>query len=145
MTAPTPAGVACPASPRLRRHRELITQLTALHHWDGDGPTAEFYRGAATALAWLITGGPGPLTGRGHARPVTALAVLTELAHADELTHTARPRRRHYLIGLEHALLWAGHDTTVAPLPAPAAPAVTGLLSATYPATLAGERRSAGP
>ena len=117
MTRSCLADVAVSEEPRLRCHRELGAQLAALQHWQGSGPTAEFYRGATAALAWLLAGGRGPLTGRGYTRPVTTLAVITELAHADDLIRTDRGRRRHYLIGLEHALQWAGHDTTVPPLP----------------------------
>ena len=117
MTRPCPDDLALSEGPRLRGRRELGAQLDALHHWQGGEPTAEFYRGATAALAWLLTGGPGPLTGRGYARPVTTLVLITELARADDLIRTGRPRRRHYLIGLEHALQWAGHETAVPPLP----------------------------
>ncbi len=121
MTPPSLADVTLSTEPSLRGRRELSAQLAALRHWRGGEPTAEFYRGATAALAWLLAGGPNPLTG-GYTRPVTALAVITELVHAEDLIRTGRistdrPRQRHYLIGLEHALQWAGHDTAVAPLP----------------------------
>ncbi|MBC3192253.1 hypothetical protein H7X46_14400 [Pseudonocardia sp. C8] len=104
-------------APRLRDRRELVAQLDALHRWDGAGPTAEFYRGAAAALSWLADGRPAPLSGSSRTGPVTAPAVAAELADADDLIRAGRPRRRHFLIGVEHALMWAGHDTAVPPLP----------------------------
>ncbi|BBG05840.1 MULTISPECIES: hypothetical protein [Pseudonocardia] len=79
--------------------------------------------GGTAALDWLIAGGSGPLTGHGCARPVTVLAVITELAHADGLTRAARPRRRHYAVGGEHARPALGrlrHPRPALPVPTPA-------------------------
>lgn len=129
---------------RLRDGKELAAQLAALSRHvtmstapPGDGarrggganargederdrgrpPGTDFHRGAIGALRWLLEGGPGPLTGGMEGRPVSARAIVSELAAAEAIIYGGRSRRREYGQGVEHALMWAELATAAPPLP----------------------------
>ena len=102
---------------RLRDRRVLEEQLTALERQGDRDDKTEFYRGALEALRWVIGGGPGPLTGCSEGSPVSVVAIVRELAAAEDLIYGRPSRYREYGLGLEHALMWAQFATAAPPLP----------------------------
>jgi hypothetical protein len=102
---------------RLREQGALAAQMAALRA-QGESDRRDFHRGALDALRWLTEGGPGPLTGTVGGPPVTAHAVVRELAAAEELIYGRPSKCRDYACGLEHALMWAQFATAAPPLPA---------------------------
>jgi hypothetical protein len=101
---------------RLRGRAVLEAQLAALRR-HGAGDDVEFHRGAADALRWLIENTASPLTGQLGIPPVSAQAIVRELACAEEIIYGGSPRHRDYCRGVEHALMWAQFATAAPPLP----------------------------
>jgi hypothetical protein len=95
---PTERNGSCPA--RLREPDVLARQRDAL----GAG---DFDRGARDVLTWLIVGGRGPISGQVVDPPVSARAIVRELAAAEALIFGPAEGCRRYGIGVEHALMWA--------------------------------------
>jgi hypothetical protein len=92
----------------------------------GAAAGSPYSRGARDALGWLLTGGRGPLTGDLVEPPVSARAIVHELAAAEAGSYEwpvdrERPiepvtnDRGRYAAGVEHALMWAVTVTTEAP------------------------------
>ncbi len=104
---------------RLREPHVLAMQMNALS--SVAHPVSGFDRGARDALRWLITGGPGPLTGLVPGLPVTARAIVRELAYAEALIWGNARGRRQYAMGLEQALMWAEFVTPAPPTAADSA------------------------
>jgi hypothetical protein len=96
-----------------RPHAILTAELDAL------GPAAEscspFRQGARDALRWLLTGGPGPLTGSRTDPCLQTNAAGAELAAAEALLYAPPCAGRDYAAGVEHALMWAESATSTAP------------------------------
>lgn len=116
MTGPERAGrrPGRPGAARLRDRdvrNELLAALTSAPDAGGNG----FHDGARDALRWLVERGPGPLTGTAGGAPVTAAAVVRELAAAQELMYGPPSPGRDYAAGLEHALMWACLATPAPP------------------------------
>lgn len=78
-----------------------------------------FHEGARDALRWLLTGGPGPLTGRITGLPISLRAVVAELSTAESIAFGRPSCQRDYALGLEHALLWAELATPSRPAETP--------------------------
>lgn len=110
---------------RLRERGVLAEQMVALRA-RGESDRRDFYKGALDALRWLTEGGSGPLTGAVGGPPVSARAVVRELAAAEELIYGRPSTCRDYACGLEHALMWAQFATAAAPVPARPGPWDTG-------------------
>lgn len=102
---------------RLRDRRILQAQITALSLGSGvgDGDATAYRRGAVDALRWVTEGRPAPLTGCQEGWPVSAKAIVRELAAAEAVIYGRPSRLRAYCEGLEHALMWAQFATQAAP------------------------------
>ncbi len=100
---------------RLRPPETLTAQLASCTHID-----SSFTRGAAAALRWLITGGPGPLTGA-TAAVVDFRGMVRELAAAEAIIYGPPSIGVDYARGVEHALLWAEFAPAAPPVPTPRA------------------------
>ncbi|GAA0938010.1 hypothetical protein [Pseudonocardia zijingensis] len=105
----------------LRPAAALAAELRAVAARVGGG--CRYHEGARDALRWLLTAGPGPLTGRRTDRPLTLRAVVAELAAAETQLYGPQAADRDYAAGLEHAVMWAVSATPATPstaLPRPA-------------------------
>lgn len=108
------AGRPAERPARLRDPAVIARRRDALG--TGVGAGCEFHRGARDALSWLLVGGRGPLTGQLVEAPVSARAIVRELAAAEAVLY-GQPDDRPpqggvpgfsgYAAGLEHALMWA--------------------------------------
>jgi hypothetical protein len=97
-------------SMRLRAPEELTRQRDALAVGAHRG--VGFDRGAHDTLTWLVTGGPGPLTGAMDTVPIGATAMAHELAVAEEILSGPPGAGRRYAAGVLQALLWARMSTS---------------------------------
>lgn len=104
---------------RLLEPHVLALQMEALS--SAAHPASDFDRGARDALLWLITGGPGPLTGLVPGLPIVARAIVRKLACAAALIWGNAPGQRQYAMGLEQALMWAEFVTPAPPTAADSA------------------------
>jgi hypothetical protein len=94
---------------RLRQPEVLAAQLASCARIDSG-----FTRGAAAALRWLLTGGPGPLT-CAAAAVGDFRGIVRELAAAEALIYGPAPPAVDFAQGVEHALLWAEFATAAPP------------------------------
>lgn len=106
--------------PITRSAEQINEQIVDAEQGATDGSVSGFSRGIAAALRWAIgEGGPGPVTGKPTMGPApTWVEVAVEIDAAEDVIYREREDRRStdWMVGVEHALMWAIGDTDQAPM-----------------------------